>query len=87
MAARTPGHARPRVVTLTSDVGWAYAAQMKAVLLRSIPPGHVIEVTHDLPAHAVTEAAFVLRAIGEQYPAGTIHVAVVDPGVGGDGRP
>jgi len=55
---------------------------MKAVLLRSIPPGHVIDVTHDLPAHAVTEAAFVLRSIGEQFPAGTIHVAVVDPGVG-----
>jgi len=82
VAARSSGPTRVRLVTLTSDVGWAYAAQMKAVLLRSIPPGHVIDVTHDLPAHAVTEAAFVLRSIGEQFPAGTIHVAVVDPGVG-----
>lgn len=83
MAARRSGPGRARLVTLTTDVGWAYAAQMKAVLLRSIPPGHVVDLAHDLPAHAIAEAAFVLRAVGEQFPPGTVHVAVVDPGVGG----
>ncbi len=87
MVARSSGRGRVRLVTLTSDVGWAYAAQMKAVLLRSIPPGHVVDITHDLPAHAIREAAFVLASIGDQFPAGTVHVAVVDPGVGGPRAP
>jgi S-adenosyl-L-methionine hydrolase (adenosine-forming) len=76
-----------RLVTVTSDVGWAYAAQIRAVLLRQLPPSHIVELTHDLPAHAVREAAFVLRAVGVQYPAGTVHLVVVDPGVGGKRTP
>jgi S-adenosyl-L-methionine hydrolase (adenosine-forming) len=77
---------RPRrvpLVTLTSDVGAAYAAQMKAVLARALPPGHVLDLTHDLTPHAVAEAGFLLRAMASGFPAGTVHVAVVDPGVGG----
>ena len=76
-----------RLVTLTSDLGWEYAAQMKAVLSRRIPPGHVVDLTHDLPRHETGEAAFVLRAMAEGFPAGTVHVAVVDPGVGGRRAP
>jgi S-adenosyl-L-methionine hydrolase (adenosine-forming) len=73
----------PRLVTLSSDLGWAYAAQMKGVLLRAHPEGGVVDLTHDLPRHRITESAFVLRAMATPFPAGTIHVAVVDPGVGG----
>ena len=73
---------RPRLVTLTTDLGSAYAAQMKAVLYRSIPPGHVVDITHDLAAHRIPEAAFLLEHIAPGFPAGTVHVAVVDPGVG-----
>ncbi len=87
MASRGPGRNRPRLVTLTSDVGWAYAAQMRAVLLQTLPPSYVVELTHDLPAHAVREAAFVVRSIAERFPAGTVHVVVVDPGVGGRRAP
>lgn len=72
-----------RLVTLTSDVGSAYAAQMKAVLARRVEPGRVLDLAHDLPAHSVAEAAFLLRAMAKGFPAGTVHVAVVDPGVGG----
>jgi S-adenosyl-L-methionine hydrolase (adenosine-forming) len=75
--------ARVPLVTLTSDVGAAYAAQMKAVLARALPPGHVVDLSHDLAPHAVAEAGFLLRAMAAGFPAGTVHVAVVDPGVGG----
>ncbi len=77
------GLPRARLVTLTSDVGAAYAAQMKGKLLSSLPPGRVVDLVHDLPAHGVEEAAFVLRAMATTFPAGTVHVVVVDPGVGG----
>ncbi|MCI4340106.1 MAG: SAM-dependent chlorinase/fluorinase [Thermoplasmata archaeon] len=79
--------ARRRLVTLTTDLGSAYAAQMKAVLYRSLAPDHVIDIAHDLPAHGIDEAAFLLRHIGAAFPSGTVHVAVVDPGVGGARAP
>jgi S-adenosyl-L-methionine hydrolase (adenosine-forming) len=83
------GRRRPpiRLVTLSSDLGAAYAAQMKAVLLRSLSPAEVVDLTHDLTAHGVAEAAFVVRAIAARFPAGTVHVVVVDPGVGGARAP
>jgi S-adenosyl-L-methionine hydrolase (adenosine-forming) len=72
----------PRLVTLTTDIGWAYAAQMKAVLYRALPPGSVVDLTHDIPAHSVREGAFLLERMARGFPAGTVHVAIVDPGVG-----
>jgi S-adenosyl-L-methionine hydrolase (adenosine-forming) len=76
--------ARPRLVTLSTDVGSAYAAQMKGVLYRSLPAGHVVDLTHDLPPHRIAEAAFLVRQMAVAFPAGTVHLVVVDPGVGGD---
>ncbi len=84
MSARARG---TRLVTLSSDLGAAYAAQMKGVLAARLPPGHVVDLTHDLPAHGIAEAAFVVRAIASRFPAGTVHVVVVDPGVGGARTP
>ena len=78
---------RPRLVTLSTDVGSVYAAQMKAVLYSSLPPGTVVDLAHDLRPHAIPEAAFVLRQMAAGFPSGTIHVAVVDPGVGGPRAP
>jgi S-adenosyl-L-methionine hydrolase (adenosine-forming) len=77
----------PRLITLTSDIGSAYAAQMKAILARRRPPGTVVDLAHDLRPHAVGEAAFLLRSMAVGFPAGTVHVAVVDPGVGGTRAP
>ena len=74
-------------MTLTSDIGAAYAAQMKAVFARSIDPARVVDLVHDLPAHAVKEAAFLVREMARGFPAGTVHVVVVDPGVGGPRAP
>lgn len=74
-------------MTLTSDIGAAYAAQMKAVLARQIDPGRTVDLAHDLPAHGVAEAAFLVRAMARGFPAGSVHVVVVDPGVGGRRAP
>jgi S-adenosyl-L-methionine hydrolase (adenosine-forming) len=72
-----------RLVTLTTDIGWAYAAQMKGVLARTLSPGTIVDLAHDLPPHAVEEAAFLLRHMAATFPRGTVHVAIIDPGVGG----
>ncbi len=82
-----PRRSRPALVTLTTDIGAAYAAQMKGVLARALPPGHVIDLAHDLTPHAVREAGFLLQAMARGFPPGTVHVAVVDPGVGGSRAP
>jgi len=84
---RSRARIQPRLVTLSSDVGPAYAAQMKAVLARSMDPGRVVDLAHDLRAHAVEEAAFVVRTMAAGFPPGTVHVVVVDPGVGGRRAP
>ncbi|MFZ0891286.1 MAG: SAM-dependent chlorinase/fluorinase [Thermoplasmata archaeon] len=77
---------RPALITLTTDIGWAYAAQMKAVLSRYVPLARVVDLAHDLTPHRIDEAGFLLEAMGREFPRGTIHVAVVDPGVGGNRR-
>ncbi len=77
----------PRLITLTSDLGSAYAAQMKAVLAHRRLPGTIVDLAHDLKPHAIGEAAFLLRAMAVGFPAGTVHVAVIDPGVGGRRAP
>jgi S-adenosylmethionine hydrolase len=74
---------RTRFVTLTTDIGWAYAAQMKAVLARRAPNASVVDIAHDVAPQAIPEAAFLLGHVAPQFPPGTVHVAVVDPGVGG----
>ena len=76
-----------RLVTLASDLGAAYAAQMKAVLLRRLPPGSIVDLAHDLRPHELREAAFVVRAMAERFPPGSVHLVVVDPGVGGARAP
>ncbi|HZY70468.1 MAG TPA: SAM-dependent chlorinase/fluorinase [Thermoplasmata archaeon] len=78
---------RPRLVTLTTDVGPVYAAQMRAVLYSSLPPGSVVDLADDLAPHRVGEAGFFLHHAAERFPAGTVHLAVVDPGVGGRRAP
>lgn len=74
-------------MTLTTDVGSLYAAQMKAALLEFVAPGEIIDIAHDLPRHGIREAAFVLRQVATQFPPGSVHVAVIDPGVGGRRAP
>jgi S-adenosyl-L-methionine hydrolase (adenosine-forming) len=78
---------RPPLVTLSSDLGAAYAAQMKAVLARRLGPERWVDLAHDLRPHAISEAGFLVRSMAERFPPGTVHVVVVDPGVGGRRAP
>jgi len=74
-------------VTLSTDLGSAYAAQIKAVLAHRLPPGRVVDLSHDLPPHDVREGGFLVRAMAERFPTGSVHLVVVDPGVGGSRVP
>jgi S-adenosylmethionine hydrolase len=72
------------ILTMTTDFGFrdAYVPVMKGVIA-SIDPGvRVIDVTHDIAPQDVMEAAYVLRLAVPHYPPGTVHLVVVDPGVG-----
>ena len=76
------------IITLTTDFGTrdAYVAEMKGVMLDiAASTGHtvhLIDVTHDVAAHDVTEGALTLHAAAPYFPPGSVHLAVVDPGVG-----
>ena len=78
----------PKIVALLTDYGTKdqYAGSMRGAVLAACPDAQVVDITHDITAHAVREAAFVLRAAVPVFPAGTVFVAVVDPGVGTDRR-
>lgn len=72
------------VVTLTTDFGAdsPYVAAMKGVLLSLAPRTTIVDLTHSIPPQHVRYGAIVLDQVCERYPPGTLHVAVVDPGVG-----
>jgi S-adenosyl-L-methionine hydrolase (adenosine-forming) len=74
----------PDLVTLTSDFGTdgAYVAAMKGVIAGIAPDARVVDVTHGVEPQDVMEAAWILRQSVPFFPAGAIHLAVVDPGVG-----
>ncbi len=76
------------LITLTTDFGTrdGYVAQMKGVILGINPEARLIDVTHDIESFGVMEAALVIKGLSEYFLAGTIHVAVVDPGVGSNRR-
>ena len=74
------------LVTLLTDFGttdW-FVGSMKGVLARLAPKTQTIDITHDIPAGNIRSGAFALAASYRFFPKGTIHVAVVDPGVGSD---
>ncbi len=79
----------PPLLTLTTDFGTrdAYVAAMKAVILGISPAVRMIDVTHEIAPQDVMEAAFVLRDAAFLFPPGTVHLVVVDPGVGTERRP
>ncbi len=77
------------IVTLTTDFGTAdgYAGAVKGVILSIAPGSRIVDLSHDLPAGDVAAGAWCLRVAAPAFPAGTVHLAVVDPGVGGARRP
>jgi S-adenosylmethionine hydrolase len=81
-------HDRP-VITLTTDFGSEdpFAGVMKGVILTINPAAEIIDITHAVRAQDVREAAFTIGMNYRFFPAGSIHVVVVDPGVGSERRP
>ncbi len=77
------------IVTLTSDFGTRdpWVAAVKGVLLSGCPQARVVDLSHEIAPHDVLEGALFLAQAAPWFPAGTIHVAVVDPGVGTARRP
>jgi len=76
-----------KIVTLLTDFGSFYPAQMKGVILQRVLETSTSDITfvdiaHDIPAQDVRAGAFALLSTVRYFPAGTIHIAVVDPGVG-----
>jgi S-adenosyl-L-methionine hydrolase (adenosine-forming) len=72
------------LVTLTTDFGQEgpFVAVMKGRVLSRFPEARLIDITHEVPVHWPVEAGFWLARAYHHFPTGTVHVAVVDPGVG-----
>ncbi|MEE9201689.1 MAG: SAM-dependent chlorinase/fluorinase [Dehalococcoidia bacterium] len=78
----------PTIITLTTDFGpGEYAAAMKGVILGINPQALLVDISHQVEPQDILDGAFVLAATCPYFPPGTIHVAVVDPGVGTGRRP
>ena len=75
-----------RIVTLLTDFGRRdhYVAAVKGVLLSINPSLSLVDISHEIRPQNIGEGAFVLGSAFKYFPEGTIHLAVVDPGVGGE---
>jgi hypothetical protein len=72
------------IITLLTDFGTAdgYVGEMKAVLISQAPDARLVDITHDIPPQDVESGRLALARVWRRFPAGTIHLAIVDPGVG-----
>ncbi len=77
------------LITLTTDFGLRdpYVAEMKAVILSISPDITIVDITHAIEKFDIRMGAYVLASASSFFPKGTVHVAVVDPGVGTQRRP
>lgn len=77
------------IITLLTDFGLqdSYVAEMKGVILSICPDVTLVDITHTVPPQDIRHGAFVLSAASRAFPPGTVHLAVVDPGVGTERRP
>lgn len=87
-ATRPPSRFAVSTITLTTDFGLSdgYVAAMKGVILGIAPRAAIVDITHRIPPQNVREAAYMLHTVLPYFPPGTVHVAVVDPGVGSTRR-
>ncbi|MGZ4850954.1 MAG: SAM hydrolase/SAM-dependent halogenase family protein [Candidatus Bathyarchaeia archaeon] len=76
------------MITLTSDFGLKdpYVGEMKGAILTTNPKATMIDITHDIEKFNIKMAAFTLASAAPYFPRGTVHLAVVDPGVGTERR-
>jgi len=76
------------IITITTDFGTedAYVPAMKGTMLSIAPAARLVDVTHEIAPQDIMESAFVLQSSQPFFPTGTVHLVVVDPGVGTDRR-
>jgi len=79
----------PRLITLTTDFGHEdpFTGIMKGVILGLAPDVHIVDITHTIDPQNLHQGVWTLESAAPYFPPGTIHVAVVDPGVGSARRP
>lgn len=79
----------PGIITITTDFGQAdpYVAIMKGVILTINPHVKLVDITHEIPAGSIQTGATIIKEAYTWFPKGTIHLCVIDPGVGGNRRP
>ena len=80
---------RSRIITLTTDFGVSdhFVGTMKGVILAIAPKASIVDITHDIAPFEILEGAFTIAQAAPYFPQGTVHVVVVDPGVGTARRP
>ncbi|MCJ7774427.1 MAG: SAM-dependent chlorinase/fluorinase [Desulfobacterales bacterium] len=74
------------IITLTTDIGIEdeYAGVMKGVIFSVYPDATIVDITHHIQPQDVIQAAFTIKASYKYFPSGTVHIVVVDPGVGSE---
>lgn len=77
------------IITLTTDYGArdAFAASVKGVILKINPQAQIVDISNEISPQDIWEAAYTLRSAYRYFPKGTVHLAVVDPGVGSGRKP
>ena len=77
------------IITLTTDYGArdAFAASVKGVILKINPQAQIVDISNEISPQDIWEAAYTLRSAYSHFPKGTVHLAVVDPGVGSGRKP
>ena len=77
------------LITLTTDFGTAdhFVGAMKGVILGIAPRAQIVDITHGIEPYSISEAAFVIAQAWRYFPKRTVHVVVIDPGVGSARRP
>ena len=72
------------IITLTTDFGTAdgYVGEVKGVLLSHSPDAELVDITHEIPPQDVERARLTVARVWRRFPPGTVHLVVVDPGVG-----
>ncbi|USG99550.1 S-adenosyl-l-methionine hydroxide adenosyltransferase family protein [Thermococcus argininiproducens] len=76
------------MITLTTDFGikGPYVGEMKGAILTINPEARIIDITHSITRHSILEGSFVMEQVVKYFPPNTIHIGVIDPGVGTERR-
>ncbi len=88
-APATPSPSTHPVITLTTDFGLSdhYVGTMKGVLLSRCPQAQIIDIAHEIRPFSILSGAYAISQAASYFPTGTVHVVVVDPGVGTPRKP